>query len=299
MIMREQFVFVNPFRGLAGAFLLLAFVFLAVGTSSALTVGRLGGVLGKPMTDLQTGWAVTAAMGLIGTVAMLIGAACVVPSARKTERTLAEFRNGHCLAHWTFTNEQWQAYIELLPRLRPKGQRWFLIFFQIVVTMILVAFLGLFGWLIIVAARMTANAAGIEWTVSAMGVPAACLVLLAVFFTRFLREGRERRLASPWACIGRDAVYCGGDFNYWGSHTVALHDARLLPESPAIVELVIGPNERAQQIATAVSLLGRFAGHAVPTSAQNQRRRCYVPVPAGAEAEAENLVKTLKRLTGK
>ena len=104
-------LFRNPSRKAIRLLLILAAIFLAVGLPPVLFITHLGIVKGQPMTDFQGACMLCMAIGLPLGVAMLLSALLTIPTARQTDRHLSEFLSGHFLADWTYTPEQWSAFV--------------------------------------------------------------------------------------------------------------------------------------------------------------------------------------------
>jgi hypothetical protein len=107
---------------------------------------------------------------------------------------------------------------------------------------------------------------------AAFGLVGAVIGWLARSFIRG-RAGRVRRrvLASPrTAYIGRDAVYCAGQYGCWTAHSSRLADVRLLDDQSTL-EVTIHTRMQYTKV---------------------EQRFC-VPVPAGRHDEAVRLIRSL------
>ena len=139
----DEIVFVNPFWRIIRAFSILFLAFLAVGVSAAMTLSQVGGVFGKPMSDLQAGWAATMTLSLVVSFTMLICVASFLLPARKAERIFAEFREGRCLAQWTYTPEFLARLPRRLATIDTKAPRWVRIVLGLLIGALAVLLLGL------------------------------------------------------------------------------------------------------------------------------------------------------------
>jgi hypothetical protein len=298
MVHEEPVSFFNPFGYFIRLCLIALAAFLAVGISSALTVHRLGGVMGKPMNNVQTGWGTVMIFNLIFAFTTLICVLSLWLPARRAERIFAEFQNGNALAHWRYSPEVWRAHLDALPGLMRTTPVWATVLLGLLFGGIALGLLGLFGYLIVLAAKATAAAAGIGWAVFALAVPAVAIGILIALVLNALRVRQEKRIASPWAFISGNAAYCGGEMSYWGTSLQSLHSVRLLPGNPAILELITGPSQGMQNAAKIGGLLTLFAGRHISTAAASQQQRCLIPVPFGAEPEAQRVIEQLASVVG-
>ena len=126
-------------------------------------------------------------------------------------------------------------------------------------------------------------------------MPIGAIGFLVVYILGMPAKRRERRLASPWAFIGGNAMYCGGDFNYWGDRHAGPPHARPLPGPPPILDWSRRPG--AQNAAAAMRMLTAATGRPAAVSIQQQRR--LIPVPPGAEGQAAKLAETLMSLAAR
>jgi hypothetical protein len=211
---------------------------------------------------------------------MALAALFTWPALRRAERMLNEFREGRYLVRWDYSPEEWEAYVASLERDVNKINWW-------VAAVILVPL-----WIAAIAGAWTLNrtlSAKIGWSLLLVVVSLIVAGSIAGG-VRYFRGRRCRRLreATPRAFIGSQAVYCAGDFNFWGTAMRELQSVRRLPGPPPVLEIIIGMSQRAKTASTAVTLATAVSGH--PAHMASYAMRHLVPIPTSAEADAERLV---------
>lgn len=275
-------LFRNPSRKAIRLLMILAAIFLAAGLPPVFFISHLGIVKGQPMTNFQGACMLCMAIGLPLGVAMLLSALLTIPTARQTDRHLSEFLSGHFLADWTYTPEQWGAFVASEAR-RFHRAAW--IYFGIF--MVPSAGIGLFiAWM--------ASATTDSKVLHCMFVLAGAVVVSVPYFALariYARRHHAQLLAYPKAYIGRNAVYCGGDFNFWGSGMRGLDSARILPGDPPMLEVIIGLSKGAARTAAVIDSIN-FAA-LTPTYTSGMKARQVIPIPFGCEAQAQEIVNTL------
>jgi hypothetical protein len=281
----DDVVLVNPFRRLARVFLGLAVMFLVVAAAAGLALLHPAVQPKRPPGPLVLTLAVVIMLGLCFFISMTLAALLTWPGLRRAERVLREFREGRYLVRWDYSPEEWEAYVASLERDVNKINWW-------IAAVILVPL-----WIAAIAGAWTLNrtlSAKIGWGLLLVTVSLIVAGAIAAG-VRFVRGRRCRRLreATPRAYIGPQAVYCGGDFNFWGTAMRELQSVRRLPGPPPVVEFIIGMSQRAKNASTAVTLVTAVSGH--PAHMASYTMRHIVPIPTGAEADAERLVREFDR----
>jgi hypothetical protein len=277
----DDVVLVNPFRRLARMFLGLAAAFLVVAAVAGLALLHPAAQPKRPPSPLVLTLAIVIMLGLCFFVSMALAALLTWPSVRRAERILGEFREGRYLVRWDYSPDEWEAYVASVARDVNKINWW-------VTAVILVPI-----WIAAIAGSWAVNrtlSAKIGW--SLLLVVISLIVAGAIASgVRAVRGRRCRRLreATPRAYIGSQAVYCGGDFNFWGTATRELQSVRRLPGPPPVLEFIIGMSQRAKNASTAVTLATLASGH--PAHVASYAMRHLVPIPTNSEAEAERLVR--------
>jgi hypothetical protein len=277
----DDVVLVNPFRRLLHVFLKLAAFFLVVAAAAGLGLLHPAAQLKRPPSNFVLTLAVVIMLGLSFFVSMALAALFTLPSVRRAERILGEFREGRYLVRWNYSPDEWEAHVASLERDVNKTNWWAAAAIFVPIWIALVA--G--GW----SAGRTLSAK-IGWSLLLVAVSLIVAGAIAGG-VRFVRGRRCRRLreSTPRAYIGSQAVYCGGDFNFWGTAMRELQSLRRLPGPPPVLEFIIGMSQRAKNATTAVSLATLASGH--PAHVSSYAMRHLVPIPTTAEAEAERLVR--------
>jgi hypothetical protein len=276
----DDVVLVNPFRRLARTFLGLAAIFLVVAAAAGLALLHPAVQPKRPPGPLVLTLAIVIMLGLCFFVSMALAALFTWPALRRAERMLSEFREGRYLVRWDYSPEEWEAYVASLERDVNKINWW-------VAAVILVPL-----WIAAIAGAWTLNrtlSAKIGWSLLLVVVSLIVAGSIAGG-VRYFRGRRCRRLreATPRAFIGSQAVYCAGDFNFWGTAMRELQSVRRLPGPPPVLEIIIGMSQRAKTASTAVTLATAVSGH--PAHMASYAMRHLVPIPTSAEADAERLV---------
>ncbi len=282
----EPLCLVNPFRRFVRNFLIMAALFFAVGAAAilicALPVARSFG----PNSGATTAIILTLALCVPLTVAMLVSVLFTLPSVRRAERAFAEYRNGHYLARWNCSPEEWRAYVEEVARGMIKMNWWFA-----------AAILGLTCIPGIAATWNADNTLPAKIGLTLL-MPGGTLIIGGTIYGIIRLAGRRRRnrllAAAPQVFIGSDAVYCGGEFGFWGSGMRALKSVTLLQGPPKTLEFNIGLTRAGEAAFAAVGTTGFAVRHPLPFSSFNNRQ--LVPIPAGAEAEAEQIAQHFANL---
>ena len=257
-------------------------------TGLAVGLPALGGAIYLDGPATRTGGAstacvMTAALGLPVTGAMVLSALLTIPAARKADRIFDEFRGHHTLAEWAYTRVEWERYIRSEEgRLRKVGWG--------AAGLVGLPALGL-GAVIAWASHETAQgrAKGLLIAVAvAVGLAAAVLVA-----NRLYIAARRRRLGEcPRGVIGRQAMFCGGDFAFWGSYMLELQSAaRVEQNGLQVIEFIVGPGGAGRAITGAATVAMAFAGRA--SSPSNMTRRSVVLVPDGRTAEADAVLQAI------
>ncbi len=275
------FKYHNPVRGIIRAFLFITAVLAAVGVPALLGVIDLN----RPETrngPAATACLVIAAISLPGAIAMLLSALLTIPNARKADRCFESFRTHDCLAEWTYGEDEWQRYVRSEEkRLGKTG--WVV---AGCVGVILLVVWSIVAWF--------ANSSGRGRIIGMSFGTAAALSISGIILGCYRLHiwKRRRRLSScPRAFIGRNAIFCGGDFAYWGSNMLVLRSARLLEGDVPQLEFVIGTGGAAVKIARLADLVNTVAGH--PTATSRMTWRYTVLVPEGRTAEAAAALSTI------
>jgi hypothetical protein len=273
----------NPLRRFIRVFLVLAATFVVMAAMAASLLFVQPPVPKQPMSGGQTALILVLLASLPLTISMLLSALITLPAARQADRSIADFRAGRCLVQWEYGSEEWQAYVDA-ETARARKINWWIVALVGAATLITGVAAGWSG-----GKTLTAK---IAWS---LVFPVVTFVFggAAIALVRIVGSRRRRRLlTSPRrAYISSNAFYCGGDFNYWGSGMRALESVRLLPGPPPVLELVIGLSRGAKSASKAVNVAALVGGHPLPASSYTVRQR--IPVPAGAEAVAEKLQRTL------
>lgn len=271
----------NPIRRIIRAFVVLAAIFATVGVPALVGVIHLN----RPETrngPAATTCLVVAAISLPGAIAMFLSALLTIPNARKADRCFDSFRKHDCLAEWTYGKNEWRRYVRSEEkRLRKTG--WVMAGFVGVILMAV--------WLVI---AWFANSSGRGQIIGMLFGMAAAISVAGIILGcyRLYIWTRRRRLSScPRAFIGRNAIFCGGDFAYWGSNMLVLRSARLLEGDVPQLEFVIGTGGTALTIARFADLVNTVAGH--PTGTSQMTWRYTVLVPEGRTAEAAAALSTI------
>jgi hypothetical protein len=127
-----------------------------------------------------------------------------------------------------------------------------------------------------------------------MFVLAGAIVVSVPYFALariYARRHHTQLLAYPKAYIGRNAVYCGGDFNFWGSGMRGLDSARILPGDPPMLEVIIGLSKSAARTAAVIDSINIAA--LTPTYTSGMKARQVIPIPFGCETQAREIVNAL------
>jgi MFS family permease len=203
-------------------------------------------------------------------LSMAMSAAVCAYCAWRIGRRLRRFQEGDYLVCWTYKPEEWQAFAEAeAGRTRRAAAK--------------APLLGL--WLSGLTGLTLGGSAGYVFykqppTVlvgallgaATLGLVGAVIGWIVRSFVRG-RAGRVRRrvLASPrTAYIGRDAVYCAGQYGCWTAYSSRLADLRLLDDQSTL-EVTIHTRMQYTKV----------------------EQRFRVPVPAGRHDEAVRLTRSL------
>jgi hypothetical protein len=205
-----------------------------------------------------------------------------IPNARKADRCFDSFRTHDCLAEWAYGEDEWQRYVRSEEkRLRKAG--WVVAGF---VGVILLVVWSIIAWFATSGGRgrIIGMSFGTAAALSIAGIIVGCYRL-------YIWKRRRRLSSCPRAFIGRNAIFCGGDFAYWGSNMLVLRSARLLEGDVPQLEFMIGTGGAAVKIARIADLVNTVAGH--PTVTSQMTWRYTVLVPEGRTAEAAAALSTI------
>ena len=275
------FTYHNPIWRLVRIFLILAAALAVLGVPALLATVHLDAPATRD-SGVAAACLVVAALALPGAVAMLLSALLTIPNARKADRVFESFRKHECLAEWTYADAEWRSYV--LSEETRLGKAGFVI-------------AGLVGGVCLAVWLIIAWSAGSTWQGRLIGMALGAAGSMAVAgiilgSNRLYIVARRRRLSScPRAFLGRNALFCGGDFAYWGSNMLALRSARLLEGQPPQLEFIVGTGGAARNIALAADVVSTLAGHATGTSRMTWRYT--VLIPKGRMTEAQAALRTI------
>jgi hypothetical protein len=277
-----EVLFRNPSRKAIRLLLILAAIFLAIGLPPVFFIGHFSAMKGQDMSNFQLAGLLAMAIGLPVGAAMLLSALLTIPTARQTDRHFNDFLSGHLLAEWTYSTEQWSAFVTAEARRWRRG-KWIYFAFFMIPSLLTGAFIA-------IMASSTTNTRLLH---CGYVLAAAVAVSIPYFFLAgiYLRRHHAQLLKYPKAYIGRNAVYCGGDFNFWGSGMRGLDSMRIIPGNPPMLEVIVGLSQRAAQAMKAVDAINIATLH--PTYASGMKARQAIPIPTGCEAQAEEIVRML------
>jgi hypothetical protein len=284
---KEPNTLFNQPRHTVGNFFWLAVVFLVAGLA---TWGILAAGSGGRTDGVDDGWktglVLAMALFLPGALAMLLSALVTLPAARRAAREIRGFKEGASLVHWVYSPELWSWYVrDETRRIRRLG--WWM-------GLGVLAFVAVVGEIIVWA---TPGAAGgkVLWSLAALGIAVGMGAAIGgIYFVYAARRGR-RLQGDGQAFVSANAIYCGGDFAYWGHSLWGLLRIDLIPsgtvEGPALLELTLGYSPSAGKIVGGLDMVLLLLGRPMLMSSMTVRRR--IPVPPGQEGVAGELVESL------
>jgi hypothetical protein len=217
---------------------------------------------GSPLVLLPFGGGVALGGAILGGILTILMGVCTLGclwQARDCERHAAAFRRGECLVHWTYTRGEWLRFA-ISERQRVRGEVTGMPWVGLIVGLLFGAIIGLYqgSWVLGVA----------------LGGVAGIFFWLLGGLMELNAEGRSRRrrakVSDTW--IGCDAAFYDDKYLRWGYFGCRLGGAVLLPGDPAVLELTL-----------------RVFNPDGDDYSQEHR----IPVPAGREGEAEQLIRVL------
>lgn len=198
----------------------------------------------------------TTDLGIAGVLAgcTAIPAAILSLLARRRARRAAALRSGDFLAHWTYAEEEWRPFLAAERERAARRSRWLPLWWALGATVWgMITFAILAGW---PAILLCAAAGAVVGWLSARDLRAT------------VPAGREAGNGVGEAFIGRDAALVNGTFEAWTGFGVALATVGLTAGRPSTLDLSV-----------------------VSSGGQSTRERTVrIPVPAGRDAEAEQLI---------
>lgn len=274
-------VFINPSRRAIRIFLWIAGFFLVIGAAPALAMLLLRGSAPDGLRGISL---FTGLLASPFVIAMLLSALLTIGSARAADRAIAAFRAGDLIARWEYPADFWADYIVADGR---RAHRNALIVLAIIFLPTLL--LGVWiGYSVPVDPMRKIVVAGIVLIV--VGLIAGLSYALA----RLLLSRRRGRLVDcPRAYIGPTAIYCGGQFNFWGSQLRGLKSVTLTPATGKAdaerLVFVIGLSKTATNITRAIDTINLVTLH--PSFASQYTARQEIPIPPDKSDEARELLK--------
>lgn len=279
-------VFNNVSRKAIRIFLLIAAGLAVIAAIPLATVWILS-MRGGASADTRQNCFIIAMIALPLILAMLFSALLTIPTARKTDRAFDEFRRGELLARWDYPADFWQAYVDREFK-RLTRTAWLLFGFILLVS----GGLGLF----LSIAVPTTRTAKLEGASIAVAILIAVTLVIGAAITGVIRMRRKALLDCPRAYISKDAIYCGGIFNFWGSQLRGLRSLRIEPGDsrgkPAMLAFTIGFSPRARRAVAVVDAINLAMLRPAVTSSYVVRQA--IPVPPGRDEEAQAIVHQLK-----
>ena len=275
--------FFNPNRRLMRG----ALVASAVTAAFACIAGTILGV-GDLDTNVGTGLfcAVTAIMAGCITLAGLFIALVTMFVARAADRVIAEFRTGHALADWTFTPPEWGAFLASQRVRRSKGRLWVA---GLAVVLPISFGVGMVAWMM--APRAWIGVANVALVLVGAALLLKLLGLIFAWSDRryFAMLQRNRRVL-----VAHNAVYCGGVLTLWNVTGTVLQRIRILADSPMRLEVTTGANQALRTVGMVAGMASVASGGAAAGSAiSGMVAQVVIPVPAGREGEAREVMQAL------
>jgi hypothetical protein len=177
--------------------------------------------------------------------------------ARKADRHLEAFRRGEYLAHWTFRPEEWSTFAAAEWARTQKTARWMPLWLGLVGGAVGLGLLAAGAGVVVLAVSTLAGTA-LGWGVGRLLLSRG-------------ERARDARPAKPEVYVGPEAAVVDGKYIHWTGYGVRLVGLTMVGGDPPVLEFEVRTS----------------SGESTTTHTHR------VPVPAGREEEAEQVMEHL------
>jgi hypothetical protein len=226
---------------------------------------------------------------------LLIVALVYIPITRQTDRDFADFQAGRFLVHWVYQPDEFELYVRsLLVRWRFWARLAGALLVLVAAVFAILFATGPYGW---------QNRPLCAAVVFAAGIVVSFLLYSLALLAIHSQLNSIRKLGRH-AFISKNACYFAGKHTHWNVKKwfmhVLLDDARVTEGTPLLLTFTITTRAGTpRQDATARAALTAVAGAAIAAGlsqrapAKNGPKIVRIPIPAGHENEAHQIVELL------